>query len=165
MGLKVAIPSYLPLCRRLRALSLILWKKISSNDRLDVVVDSTGLKVCGEGEWKVRIHGVGKRQTWRKLYLVVDERNNRILGVVLTTNNFKDNEVPSVLMDQVDSKNVAKVTGDGAYDDEKYFALAEAKKIKAVLPPRIGAKTPQHGNSKKEDKKKGYFDPRDWEFR
>ena len=130
-----------------------MWQKISPTDRLDVVVDSTGLKVCGEGEWKVRIHGVGKRQTWRKLYLVVDERNNRILGVVLTTNNFKDNEILPVLMDQVDSKNVAKVTGDGAYDDKKCFAWAEAKKIKAVFPPRRGAKTQQHGNSKKKTKK------------
>ena len=154
MGLKVNIPSYSTLCRRLGALSLILSQKVAPTDRLHVVVDSTGLKVYGEGEWKVRIHGVGKRRAWRKLHLAIDEKNNEILGVVLTTNDFKDNEVLPVLMDQVDSKNVTKVTGDGAYDDKKCFAWAESKKIKAIFPPRRGAKVQQHGNSKKKPKRR-----------
>ena len=76
MGLKVEIPSYSTLCRRLGALRLLLWQKMSPTDRLHVVVDSTVLKVYGEGEWKVRIHGIRKRRTWRKLQLAVDEKNN-----------------------------------------------------------------------------------------
>ena len=154
MGLEVDIPSYSTLCRRLGALNLILWQKLSPTDRLHVVVDSTGLKVYGEGEWKVRIHGVGKRRALRKLHLAIDEKNNQILAVVLTTNDFKDNEVLPVLMDQIDSKNIAKVTGDGAYDDKKCFAWAEAKEIKAVFPPQRGAKIQQHGNSKKKPKRR-----------
>jgi Transposase DDE domain len=149
MGLCLQVPDYSTLCRRLGSLGLILWQDIKSSDRIHVVVDATGLKVYGEGEWKVRTHGVGKRRTWRKLHLAVDEANNRILGVVLTTNDFKDNEVLPMLMNQLDPQNVSRVTGDGAYDDKKCFAWAEENKIKAVFPPRRGAKTQQHGNSKK----------------
>jgi hypothetical protein len=152
MGLDLKVPSYSTLCRRLETLSLILWQEIKSNDKLHIVVDATGLKVYGEGEWKVRTHGYGKRRTWRKLHLAVDEKNNRILGAVLSTNDFKDNEVFPVLIEQVEAKNVARVTGDGAYDDKKCFAWAEANKVKAVFPPKKGAKVHQHGNSKKKPK-------------
>jgi Transposase DDE domain len=152
MGLNLEVPSYSTLCRRLNSLSLVLWQEIQRNDQLHIVVDATGLKVYGEGEWKVRIHGCGKRRTWRKLHLAVNEANNRILGVVLTTNDFKDNEVLPVLMNQVDPKHVSRVTGDGAYDDNKCFAWAEENKVKAVFPPKRGAKIHQHGNSKKKPK-------------
>lgn len=57
----------------------------------------------------MRESGVGKRRTSRKLHLAVDEKNNQILGVVLTINDFQDNEVLPVLMDQVESKNISKV--------------------------------------------------------
>lgn len=152
MGLDLEVPSYSTLCRRLGSLSLVLWQDIQYNDKLHVVVDSTGLKVYGEGEWKVRIHGYTKRRTWRKLHLAVDEANNRILGVILTTNDFKDNEVFPALMNQVEPENITRVTGDGAYDDQKCFAWAEENQVKAVFPPRKGAKIQQHGNSKKKPK-------------
>ena len=152
MGLRLEVPSYTTLCRRLGSLGLILWQDIKRSDLIHVVVDSTGLKVYGEGEWKVRIHGAGKRRTWRKLHLAVNEANNRILGVVLTTNDFKDNKVFLVLMNQVDPQNVSRVTGDGAYDDKKCFAWAEENEVKVVFPPRRRAKTHQHGNSQKKPK-------------
>jgi len=132
MGLRLEIPSYSTLCRRLGSLSLVLWQDIQSGDRMHVVVDATGFKVYGEGEWKVRIHWVGKRRTWRKLYLAVNEANNRILWIILTTNDFKDNEVLPSLMNQIDTKHVSRVTGDGAYDDRKCFSCAEENKVKAV---------------------------------
>jgi hypothetical protein len=152
IGLNLNVPSYSTLCRRLGSLSLILWQYIEQSDQIHIVVDATGLKVYGEGEWKVRIHGAGKRRTWRKLHLAVNEANNQILGVVLTTNDFKDNEVLPELMNQIDPKNVSRVTGDGAYDDKKCFAWAEANQVKAVFPPKKGAKIHQHGNSKNKPK-------------
>lgn len=152
MGLSMDIPSYSTLCRRLGSLRSTFWQDIGKSDQIHVVVDATGLKVYGEGEWKVRVHGVGKRRTWRKLHLAVNEANNRILGVVLTTNDFTDNQVFTELMDQIDPKNVSRVTGDGAYDDKKCFAWAEAIKVKAVFPPKKGAKIHQHGNSKNQPK-------------
>jgi len=81
-----------------------------------MVVDATGLDWYGEGEWKVRTHGPGKRGAWRKLHPVVDEADNRILGVVLTTKDFKDSQVLPKLMNQIDTGNITRGTGDGAYD-------------------------------------------------
>ena len=49
-----------------------------------VLIDSTGLKVFGEGEWKMRTHGKEKRRTWRKLHLAVDTATREILAVRLT---------------------------------------------------------------------------------
>jgi hypothetical protein len=157
IGLDLRVPSYATLCRRLGKLNLTFWQDVSPDDKIHVVVDSTGLKVHGEGEWKVRIHGYSKRRTWRKVHLAVDEKNNRILGVVLTTNDFKDNEVFRQLIGQIELKNISRVTGDGAYDDKKCFAWAETNKIKVVFPPRKGAKVQQHGNSKKKPKLRDIF--------
>ena len=152
IGLNLNVPSYSTLCRRLGSLSLILWQYVEQRDQIHVVVDATGLKVYCEGEWKVLIHGVGKRRTWRKLHLAVNEANNCILGVVLTTNDLKDNQVLPELMNQIDPKNVSRVTGDGAYDDKKCFEWAEENKVKAVFPPKKGAKIHQHGNSQNKPK-------------
>ena len=62
-----AIPDYSTLCRRQNSLPLDLTKRWGKGENIDIAIDSTGLKVYGEGEWKVRVHGVSKRRTWRKL--------------------------------------------------------------------------------------------------
>ncbi|MFZ9594949.1 MAG: transposase [Bdellovibrionia bacterium] len=96
------MPAYSTLCRRMGNLILPLSRDLAGKKDVHVVVDSTGLKIFGEGEWKVRTHGHSKRRTWRKLHLAVDESDNQILAVVLTTNDFKDNEVLPDLMEQLD---------------------------------------------------------------
>ena len=58
-----------------------------------VIDDSTGLKIFSEGEWKVRQHGVGKRRTWRKIHLAVDETQRDVIGVEITTADWGDSEV------------------------------------------------------------------------
>ena len=148
MQSKLLIPHYSTLCRRMAGLSVQLRKRLDKTDPVHVVVDSTGLKVFGEGEWKVRTHGYSKRRTWRKLHLAVDENDNQILAVVLTTNDFKDNEVLPELMEQIKKDNIFQVTGDGAYDDKKCFKWAEENKIHAVFPPRRGARVAVHGNTR-----------------
>ena len=74
--------------------------KVHSKKEIHIVIDSTGLKVYGEGEWKVRQHGYSKRSTWKKLHLAVDESNSQIKSVVLSDNSFKDNE-SLLLLDSV----------------------------------------------------------------
>jgi hypothetical protein len=71
-----------------------------------LVVDSTELKVYGEGEWKVRQHGLGKRRTWRKLHLVVDSQSQEIVAVELTANFVGDAEVLPDLLEQLDPEEV-----------------------------------------------------------
>ena len=74
------MPDYTTLCKRAKRLAVSLLRKAAGP--LHLVLDSTGLKVFGEGEWKVRQHGYTKRRTWRKLHLSVDSETQEIQAVV-----------------------------------------------------------------------------------
>ena len=82
MGLALAVPDYSTLSRRQGALAVVLPKKQpdSLDSPMHLVVDSTGLKVYGEGEWKVRQHGWTKRRTWRKLHVGVNEATGEVVA-------------------------------------------------------------------------------------
>jgi hypothetical protein len=147
MGLPVRIPDYTTLCRRLKKVSRTLAAKIQSGKSIHVVIDSTGLKVFGEGEWKVRQHGYSKRRTWMKLHLAVNESDNQILSVVLTDNSYKDNEVFEEVMLDIEA-DVDQATGDGAYDAKNCWHWAEENGVRGVFPPRKGARLEAHGNTK-----------------
>ncbi len=114
MGIELAVPDHSTLSRRLTKLSVEL-PVIPKDKGVHVVVDSTGVKVYGEGEWKVRTHGVAKRKTWRKLHLGVDEESGEILAAVVTTNDLADCEVLPDLLEQIDQP-IEQVSGDGGYD-------------------------------------------------
>ena len=85
LNLSIKIPSYSQICRRAKTLGKAL-KKLSNKRPHDIVFDSTGLKVYGEGEWKVRQHGASKRRTWRKLHLGMDPDSKEIIVADLTSN-------------------------------------------------------------------------------
>jgi Transposase DDE domain len=144
--LPIEAADYSTVCRRQKHLNIKL-KKTNKNEPLHGVFDSTGLKVFGEGEWKVRQHGYSKRRTWRKLHLGVDEANGEIIASVITTNDFGDGEVLPDLLDQIDSP-LSQVSGDGAYDSFENYDLLNKRGAKITIPPRENAKTHQHGNSK-----------------
>ena len=146
MGIELAVPDHSTLCRRLSKLSVEL-PIIPKNKAVHVVVDSTGVKVYGEGEWKVRTHGVGKRRTWRKLHLGVDEGSGEILAAVVTTNNVADCEVLPDLLEQIEHP-IEQVSGDGGYDTFDCYDTISDRFAKATIPPRRNAKIQQHGNCK-----------------
>ncbi len=112
-----------------------------------VVVDSTGVKVYGEGEWKVRTHGSAKRRTWRKLHLGVDEGTGEILAAVVTTNDVADCEVLTDLLEQIEHP-IDQLSGDGGYDTFDCYDAIASRGAKATIPPRSNAKIQQHGNCK-----------------
>ena len=118
---------------------------------IHLVVDATGLKVYGEGEWKVRQHGVHQRRTWRKVHLGVDEATGQIVAQTLTPAGVDDGSQVSPLLAQVQAP-IEATGGDGAYDQRKVFdALAASEPpIQPIIPPRINAKIQQHGNTKAE---------------
>ena len=107
---------------------------------MHLVLDSTGLKVYGEGEWKVRKHGVSKRRTWRKLHLGVDERTGYIYGEVLTDNGSGGDDAAQVkpIIEQTTAP-LAKLSGDGAYDRKKVWELLEKENIQGIIPPQKNA--------------------------
>ncbi|MEL6940937.1 MAG: IS5 family transposase, partial [Cyanobacteria bacterium J06598_1] len=92
MAVGLPIPEHSTVSRRKGKLRVTL-PVVPTSGSVHLVVDSTGVKVYGEGEWKTRQHGVSKRRTWRKLHLGVDESTGEILAAVVTTNDFHDSEV------------------------------------------------------------------------
>ena len=89
MGVDWPVPDHTTVSRRLGKLEIELPVKPSRKAR-HVVVDSTGIKIYGEGEWKTRQHGVSKRRTWRKLHLAIDESTGEILEAEVTALLHKD---------------------------------------------------------------------------
>ena len=147
MGIELEVP-HSTLSRRLSKLSVEL-PSVPKNQAVHVVVDSTGVKVYAEGEWKVRTHGVGKRRTWRKLHLGVDQASGEILAAVVTTNDLSDGDALPDILDGIDGE-IQQVSGDGAYDQRKCYDAIRRCQAKATIPPRKGAKIWRHGNSKVE---------------
>jgi hypothetical protein len=125
---------------------------------IHLIVDSTGVKIYGEGEWKTRQHGWSKRRTWRKLYLGVDEATGEILAGVVTMNNAHDGTVLKNILDNIEGE-ITQVSGDGAYDQlQCYDEIADRSAISSI-PPRKDAVIQQHGN------RKAPFHPRDENLR
>ncbi|HTX86465.1 MAG TPA: IS5 family transposase [Candidatus Nanoarchaeia archaeon] len=146
LGVKLPIPDYSTLSRRCGQLIFSVPKKSRKKEKLIVVVDSTGVKVYGEGEWKVRQHGASKRRTWRKAHLAVLP-DGEIRAAELTGNDIADGDVFKKLIDQEENE-IETVVGDGGYDKEKVYQACLAKKIKNILiPPQKNARIRQHGNS------------------
>ena len=99
---ELPVPDYTTLCKRAKRLAVSLGRKgLLLPGPLHLVLDSTGLKVFGEGEWKVRQHGYTKRRTWRKLHLSVDSATQEIQAVVLSEAGLDDaGAVPELGLDQ-----------------------------------------------------------------
>jgi hypothetical protein len=148
LGVGLSVPCYTTLCRRRRTLNVALprWQK---SEPLHVVVDSTGVKVYGEGEWKVRQHGWSRRRTWRKLHLGVDEATHEFVAAVVSTNSFKDSQLLPDLLAQVESE-LSQVSADGAYDSRNCYDAIRELGARAAIPPQKRARIWQHGNTRAE---------------
>ncbi len=143
----VGVPDYTLLCKRSRGIEINL-ASTPVDEPKHLVLDSTGLKVYGEGEWKVRQHGYSKRRTWRKLHLSVDENSQELQAVVLSEAGVDDAEAGQQLLEQTPG-DIQRVGGDGAYDKRKFYEASTKRGIDTILvPPRRDAKIWQHGNSK-----------------
>ena len=148
MKLELSVPDHSTLSRRKRQLTITLPVKDWSKSR-HLVVDSTGVKVYGEGEWKVRQHGIGKRRTWRKLHFCTDEATLEIVSVVASTNDVSDAEVLPDLLQGVPGK-IEQVSADGAYDQRKCYDTLNRHQARATIPPRKGARIWSRANHKLE---------------
>ena len=114
MDVALKLPHYSTLSRRAAMLEVKLSRRPAS-EPCHVVVDSTGIKVYGEGEWKQRKHGKSKRRTWLKLHLGIDEATGEILAGVVMPNSVGDSEVVGELLNDIEA-DVDQLSGDGAYD-------------------------------------------------
>lgn len=148
MKVNLPVPDHTTLSRRLAKLEVKMPVKPKAGAR-HVVCDSTGVKVYGEGEWKVRQHGYSKRRTWRKLHLCVDEESREVVAAGASTNSVSDGEMLPELLAAVGGQ-IHQVSCDGIYDQRKCYEAINGVKARAAIPPRRGARIWQHGNSLKE---------------
>jgi Transposase DDE domain len=137
MGVDLPVPDHSTLSRRMGKVVVEMLAAPSAGS-IHVVVDSTGVKVYGEGEWKVRQHGVDKRRTWRKLHVGVNEATGEILAAVVSTNNVSDDEAFADILDGIEPE-IGQVSGDGAYDKRKCYEAIAARGAKPTIPPRKDA--------------------------
>jgi hypothetical protein len=147
MKVNLPVPDHSTLSKRGKDMKVNLPKK--SNHCLNIVMDSTGLKIYGEGEWKVRQHGVSKRRTWRKLHVGANPEDGEIQAVILTENSVSDGDAVETLLQQIE-QDIAKFAADGAYDKRKvYDSLnAHSPEVDILIPPRKNARIWKHGNTK-----------------
>jgi hypothetical protein len=121
--------------------SIMCERGASKGGAIHLVVDSSGLKIYGEGEWKVRKHGYSKRRTWRKIHLGVDEKTGEITAQVLTDNKTDDAAIlAQIVIDTFDQGVVVdKVGTDGAYDHYDCWDMLVDVEIEPIIPPRENA--------------------------
>jgi transposase len=105
------------------------------------LVDSTGIKVRGEGEWHARKHGGARRREWRKVHLGIDEATMEVRAVEITGSGVGDAPMLVSLLSQIrDDEPVASVTADGAYDGRACRDAIASRGAEAIIPPRRNAK-------------------------
>ena len=139
LGLDIGVPDHTTFSRRSPGLTLA--RSLTQAQRtgpVHVVIDLTGLKVYGAGEWLTEKHGERGQRTWRKLHLAVDPNSGEILASELTIIEEGDAALVGPLLDQITSP-IASLTADGAYDGEPvYRAVAERQPdppAAVVIPP------------------------------
>jgi IS5 family transposase len=157
MGLELPVPDYTRLCRRGKDLK-INYRTSTRSKNLDLVIDSTGLKVYGEGEWKMKIHGKDKRRTWRKLHLAVDPDTFEIVAMKLTESNKHDGKIMPSLLE--DFSSLGKVYADAAYMEKDCFDAIADRGGTGVINLRSGtslAKNPSKGTRAEKSNSEGYL--------
>ncbi|HET6569233.1 MAG TPA: IS5 family transposase [Rhodothermales bacterium] len=156
LGYDLPTPDHTILSRRARTLTVAIARRMPERG-LHLVIDSTGLKVFGEGEWKVRQHGYAKRRTWRKVHLGVDAApaptrgaTGQILAVEMTGSGGADCDSFSPLLEQLDevTSPVEQVSADGGYDKRKVYDALEERGITAAIPPREDAALWEEGHAR-----------------
>ena len=145
-GVTLLVPDYTTVSRRADHLTVPL--RVTSKEVTDLILDSTGVKVFGEGEWKVRKHGYSKRRVWKKVHIGIDSLGE-IRAVEVTGHNVHDCTVTNDILKQEKSK-LTDFYGDGAYDTwGTYHSLLAHGVTGFHIPPQKNAKIHMHGNTKK----------------
>src|SRR5262244_3778604 len=134
MRLPLPIPDYSTVSRRQGALHVPM-SALPQSDPRHVVIDATGLRVYGAGEWHVWKHRVSRRRTWRKLHLGIDETTKEIVAVELTGSRVHDSQPLPALLEQI-RKPLDQVSGDGAYDTRACYEAVLERGATPVFVPR-----------------------------
>jgi hypothetical protein len=149
MKLELELPHYSTLARRRRKLSINL-PRFSSDEPIHLLVDSTGIKVYGNGEWMRLKHHKGKpakHRRWRRVHLAIDAETLSIIAAEVTDNDVTDGQMLPVLLDQVPTLKLSQVTADAGYDKRKCYKAIAERAARATIRPQKNAKIWKHGNA------------------
>jgi len=140
LGLELRVPDHSTLSRRAKTLEVPRPQPRRNGEPLHLLVDSTGLRLCGAGEWLQEKHGTKTRRSWRKLHIGVDAETGQIVAASLTAKEVDDGAEVGPLLDQITGV-VASFTGDGGYDQDSVSAAVAERHPEAavIVPPRATA--------------------------
>lgn len=136
LGISAICPHYSVFCRRAKGLKIPLRRLLKSGERLNIVFDSTGVKVFGEGEWKVRKHGYSKRRTWRKIHIGMCADTGQVVVSAMSTCDVSDDRAMIHMMSALDDVLLGDVLGDGAYDTVDCRQAIYDVGGRQIIPPR-----------------------------
>ncbi len=140
IDLEWTVPDFSTLSRRQKTLKVDIPYR-GSQGPLHLLIDSTGIKVEGEGEWNAREHGGAKRRVWRKIHIGIDEQTLEIRAAEFTTSDVADAPMLPELLDQAPpDQEIASITADGAFDTRKCHDASAARGAAATIPPRKNGK-------------------------
>ncbi len=136
MNLTVELPDYSTLSIRMDKLDVDYCRKFRGQNVV-MLIDSSGFKVFGEGEWKVRKHGYSYRRTWRETHIAVDLKTRNIIGLINTKSGAGDCPQLKPLLNRVRQKHtIETIIGDGAYDAKTNYLLGRKLNIEMITPPK-----------------------------
>jgi hypothetical protein len=148
MNIDLRSPDYSCISKRSKTVE-VSYRQPSQGPVRHLVLDATGLKVLGEGEWKVRQHGAEKRRVWRKLHLAVDADTHQVVSAVVSMDWVHDSAALPTLLNPLRRK-IGQVSGDGAYDTRQCYQVIEKKRAKPSIPPRKNAGYWEKGHPRNE---------------
>jgi len=137
MDLHLDVPDHTTLSRRGARLVLPLRAPRDSGS-MDLVIDSSGLAIFGEGEWAAAKHGGKGIQGWRKLHLGVDQAGF-IVAEILTDAHADDATTGIALVDAV-PRDIDALIGDAAYDTRPFYEAGKRKGARVVVLPTRNAR-------------------------
>jgi hypothetical protein len=125
---------YTNLCRRQKTLAVQIpyWR---ADGPLNLLVDSTGIKFLGYGEWQARKHGVQGRRQWRKVHLAMYTATSDIQAVEFTPSSDGDSPVLPKFLGQISvDEEIDTLTADGAYDTRSCHTAIIDRQTTAIIP-------------------------------
>jgi len=144
LGIQLPVPNYSTLARRRTKLSPKLPRLLPAQP-LDLIIDATGFKIYGDGQWMHQQYKNSRHRRWRKLHIAVDAATQQILAAEVTNNDQTDGQMFEPLLEQV-PEPVQAIIGDRAYDKRHCYATTLQRRARSVIPPQRNARIWKHGN-------------------
>jgi hypothetical protein len=138
MRVDLPVPHFTRICKRSKKLEVPSMR--GKKKRItDLVIDGSGIKVYGEGEWKVEQHGSGKPKKWKKIHVVIDPDTQELILADVTDKDKHDSVMLPAFLDRIKGK-LGRALGDGAYDTRACYKAILARGGQPLIPPRKTAR-------------------------